>query len=122
MNQSFLPPDDLPPVRVTQLDRMLRRQLEVSAGKRFYEVCGRITKALLSSCDWYITTNASGLTLVIVCPDVVTYWNIVSDIEQIGNRLERFSSSATIRVCPPIGKGNPFEIRVDEISTHRDFF
>lgn len=122
MNQSFLPPDDLPPVQVTQLDRILRRQLEESTGKRFYEVCGRITKVLLSSCEWYVTTNVSGLTLVIACPDITTYWNIVSDIEQIGNRLQRFSSSAQIRVCPPVGKGTPFEIRVDEISTHRDFF
>jgi hypothetical protein len=122
MNQPFLPPDDLPPVQITQLDKILRRQLEESTSKRFYEVCGRITKVLLSSCQWYVTTNASALTLVITCPDVITYWNIVSDIEQIGNRLERFSSSAKICVCPPIEKGAPFEISVDEISTYRDFF
>jgi len=122
MNQFFLPPDDLPPVQVTQLDRILRRQLEESISQRFYEVCGRITKALLSNCEWFFTTNASGLTLIISCPDIVTYWNIVSDIEQIGNRLERFSGSAQIRVCPPLGKGTPFAIRVDEISTYRDFF
>ncbi len=120
MNKPSLPPDDLPPVAATQLDRILRRQLEESTGKCFYQVCDRITQALLSTCEWYITTNSSALMLFIACPDVVTYWNIVSNIAQLGGRLERFASSAKIRVYPPVGKGTPFEIGVDEISADRD--
>lgn len=116
MNKPCLPADDLPPVQATNLDKILRRQLEESTGKRFYEACDRITKALLSSCEWYVTTNTNALTLVIACPDLVTYWHIVSDIAQIGNKLEWFSSSAKIRICPPVGKGTPFEIRVNELS------
>lgn len=120
MDKPSLPPDDLPPAKAGGLDRLLRRQLEESTSKRFYEACDRITQLLLSSCEWYITTNASALTLVINCPDVATNWYILSNIVAIGSRLEQFSSSAKIRVCPPIGKGTPFEIRVDEISVYRD--
>lgn len=120
MNKYSLPPDDLPPDRTTQLDGILRRQLEESAGRHFYEACDRITQTLLSSCEWYVTTSTSALTLVIACPDLETYWYIVSDIEQIGSRLERSIGSAKIRVYPPVGTGTPFEIRVDEISNYRD--
>jgi hypothetical protein len=120
MDKPSLPPDDLPSAKAARLDRLLRRQLEESTSKRFYEACDRITQVLLSSCEWYITTNASALTLVINCPDIATNWHILSNIVAIGSRLEQFSSSAKIRVCPPIGKGTPFEIRVDEISVYRD--
>ena len=121
INKSFLPSDDLPPTEATQLDKILRFQLERSTGRYFYEACDRITQALLSNCQWYITTDASNLTLVIDCPDIVSYWHIVSNIAQIGNRLERFASSAKIRVYPPSGKGTPFEIGVNEISAYRDW-
>ncbi|MBR8833134.1 MAG: hypothetical protein DSM106950_03575 [Stigonema ocellatum SAG 48.90 = DSM 106950] len=121
MNKSFLPADDLPPTEATQIDRILHSQLERSTGRCFYEACDRITQALLSSCQWYITTHAEILMLVIDCPDIVTYWHIVSNIPQIGNRLERVASSAKIRVYPPFGKGTPFEISVNEISAYRDW-
>ena len=121
MNKSFLPADDLPPTEVTQNDRILHWQLERATGKCFYEACDRITQALLTSCQWYITTVANTLMLVIDCPDIVTFWHIVSNIPQIGNRLERLASSAKIRVYPPFGKGMPFEIGVNEISAYRDW-
>jgi hypothetical protein len=120
-NKSFLPADDLPPSEATQIDRILRWQLERSTGRCFFEACDGITRALLSSCQWYITTDSSTLTLVIDCPDIVTYWHVVSNIPQIGNRLERFVSSAKIKVYPPFGKGTPFEISVNEISAYRDW-
>ncbi len=53
-------------------------------------------------------------------PDIATNWSILSNIVAIGSRLEQFFSSAKIRVCPPIGKATPFELRVDEISVYRD--
>lgn len=122
MNKAFLPPDDLPAANQTQADKLLRWELEQSTGKCFYEACDRITQALLSNCQWYLTTNASTLMLVIDCPDIVSYWHIVSNIPQLGNRLERFSSAnAKIRVYPPMGKGTPFEISVNEISAYRDW-
>jgi hypothetical protein len=117
----ILPPDDMPPVEVTQLDKMLHYELEQSAGKCFYEVCDRITQTLLANCTWYLTTEGSNLTLVIDCPDVVSFWHIVSNIPQFGNKLERFSTKGKIRVYPPTGKGTPFEIHIHEISAYRDW-
>lgn len=116
-----LPADDLPPTEVTKLDRMLHQELEQSTGRCFYQACDRITRTLLSNCHWYITTNANSLTLTIDSPDIVSYWHIVSNIPQFGNRLERFSSNANIRVYPPFGKGGAFEISVNEISAYRDW-
>ncbi|MDF5715335.1 MAG: hypothetical protein PUP93_15995 [Rhizonema sp. NSF051] len=121
MSKSFLPADDLPPTETTQLDQILRFQLERSTGRYFYEACDRITQSLLSSCQWYLMTDNSTLKLVIDCPDIVTYWHIVSNITQISYRLERFVSDAKIRVYPPFGKGIPFEISVEEVSAYQDW-
>jgi hypothetical protein len=121
MNKSSLSPDDMPPVQVTQLDRMMQVELERSIGRCVYEGCDQITRALLSNCQWYITTESSVLRLVIDCPDIVSYWHIVSNIPQIGSKLERFCKDAKIRVYPPTGKGMPFEISVNEISAYRDW-
>ncbi|MFH7029123.1 MAG: hypothetical protein ACHBN1_27955 [Heteroscytonema crispum UTEX LB 1556] len=118
MNKQILPPDDFPSNEPTPMDWLLRRELEHWTCKRFYEACDRITRALLSSCEWHITTNASLLTLIIACPDVETYWYIVSNMSQLGNRLKRFANKAKIRVFPPPGNGTPFEMRVDEISAY----
>jgi hypothetical protein len=117
----LLPPDDLPPAEVTKLDGMLHLEFEQSTGRCFYQACDRITQALLAHCQWYLTTNATTLMLIIDCPDIVSYWHIVSNIPQLGNRLERFTSNAKIRVYPPFGKGMPFEIGVNEISAYRDW-
>ncbi|MDB9445400.1 hypothetical protein [Anabaena sp. CS-542/02] len=116
-----LPPDDLPPSEVTKQDGMLHLELERSTGICFFQACDRITQVLLSKCQWYLTKNSTTLTLIIDCPDIVSYWHIVSNIPQLGNRLERFTSDAKIRVYPPFGKGTPFEIRVNEISAYRDW-
>ncbi|MGH8000102.1 MAG: hypothetical protein ACREPR_11875, partial [Brasilonema sp.] len=57
-NKPFLPPDDLPSTEATHLDKILRSQLEHSTGRCFFEACDQITRALLSSCQWYITSDA----------------------------------------------------------------
>ncbi|MCJ8280768.1 MAG: hypothetical protein MJK14_12975, partial [Rivularia sp. ALOHA_DT_140] len=88
MNKSFLHADDLPPTEVTQGDRMLLLELERTTGKCFYDSCDAITQALISSCFWYLTIDAEYLTLVIHTPDIVTYWHIVSNIVQLGMKLE----------------------------------
>ncbi|MBD2663602.1 hypothetical protein B6N60_01527 [Richelia sinica FACHB-800] len=117
----LLPPDDLPPNQVTKQDGMLHLELEQSIGRCFYYTCDRITQMLLSSCHWYMTNNGTTLMLIIDAPDIVSYWHIVSNIPQLGNRLERFSKESKIRVYPPFGKGAPFEISVNEISAYRDW-
>ncbi|HYW20392.1 MAG TPA: hypothetical protein VE956_13995 [Nodularia sp. (in: cyanobacteria)] len=116
-----LHPDDLPPTEVTKQDRMLHLDLEQSTGRCFFKACDRITQVLLSNCQWYLTKNSTTLMLIIDCPDLLSYWHIVSNIPQLGNRLERFTSNAKIRVYPPFGKGPPFEISVNEISAYRDW-
>ncbi|MBD2597666.1 hypothetical protein H6G74_25570 [Nostoc spongiaeforme FACHB-130] len=116
-----LPPDDLPPTEVTKEDGMLHLELEQSIGRCFYYSCDRITQALLNNCQWYLTDKNAKIMLVIDCPDIVSYWHIVSNIPQLGNRLERFTTNAKIRVYPPFGKGGPLEISVNEISAYRDW-
>ena len=121
MNKTFFHADDLPPKEVTKGDKMLLLELERSTGKCFYDACDAITQALLSNCFWYLTIDAEYLTLVIHTPDIVTYWHIVSNIVQLGVKLEPLASSAKIRVNPPPGKATPFEIGVDEVSAFRDW-
>lgn len=118
---NLLPPDDLPPSVVTKEDGMLHLELEQSIGRCFYQACDRITQALLNNCQWYLTRKNAIVMLIVDCPDIVSYWHIVSNIPQLGNRLERFSKNAKIRVYPPVGKGGPLEISVNEISAYRDW-
>ena len=121
MNKSFLHADDLPPTEVTKRDKMLLLELERTTGKCFFQSCDAITQALISSCFWYLTIDAESLTLVIHAPDIVTYWHIVSNIVQIGMKLEPLASSARIVVNAPPGKGTSFQIGVDEVSAFRDW-
>ena len=120
MNEPSLPSDDLPAARSTSVDQMLRRELEEATSRCFYKACDRSLQNLLSSCDWYITTSCSTLILVIVCSNRVTNWRVLNNLVQIGNQLARFSIRAKMRVYPPIGRGTPFEMRVDEIPIYRD--
>ncbi|MGB3636042.1 MAG: hypothetical protein WBA39_00390 [Rivularia sp. (in: cyanobacteria)] len=121
MNKSFLHADDLPPTEVTKGDKMLLLELERTTGECFLLSCDAITQALISSCFWYLTIDAEYLKLVIHAPDIVTYWHIVSNIVQIGMKLEPLASSARIRVNAPPGKATSFEIGVDEVSAFRDW-
>ncbi|MBW4591627.1 MAG: hypothetical protein KME46_01545 [Brasilonema angustatum HA4187-MV1] len=123
MSRRFLPPlspDDLPPTRVTQLDELLRRQLEEAICKRFFKACGSMTRSLLSNCHWYFQINGGTLILIIVSYDMESYWHIANAIPQMANKLKLFSDTAKIRFCPPSKEGIPWEIAVDEISDEKD--
>lgn len=120
MNPTFLTPDDLPPTSASELDEKLRRQLESSIAKRFYEACDGVTQSLLCQCEWHITTQAAALTLVLICPDMAANWRVLNNITFLANQLARFTMSARIRVCPPAEAGIPFELRVDEIAIYDD--
>lgn len=119
MTNPSLSPDDLPS-EVTEHDRTLRRQLDESLTQRFAQQCDLYTKSLLSRCDWYVTTYVNAVTLVINCPDSATNWRLLHHVLTLGSLMEQFSQYARIRVCPPLGTGAPFEIRVDERSMYRD--
>lgn len=113
-----LPPDDLPPEELTAGDRQLRQQLDASLTQRFQHHCNPFVKQLLAQCDWYITTTAKGMMLVIACPDAATNWQVLHDVQSLGAPMAQFSQEARIRIYPPIGTGEPFEIRVDELSIY----
>ncbi|MBW4512382.1 MAG: hypothetical protein KME64_38700 [Scytonematopsis contorta HA4267-MV1] len=122
MNKQQLPPDDLP-AEFTVYDEVLRRRLNESATKGFYESCDRITRALLSQTEWNLSTKPPIIRLVINCPSIEVYWYIISAITQIANRLDRLcDGKAIICVFPPKEYGAPFEMRVSEIFLYKDFF
>jgi hypothetical protein len=119
MPELNLSPDDLPPTQITPADETLRRQLEAAIARRLYEACDGVTQSILMSCEWYVTTNALALTLVVICPDASTNQRVLSNLVPLGNQLARFSSSAKLRICSST-TGGPFELRVDEVSLNWD--
>jgi hypothetical protein len=119
MHHSPLSPDDLPPQQLASDDESLRQQLEGAVARYFYEACDGVIQALLCCCEWSITTQATALTLVITCPDTLTQYRVLNNIELIGTPLGQFTSSARIRICPSDDE-TPLEIRVDELSVYRD--
>ncbi|MDZ8055109.1 MAG: hypothetical protein RMX68_005125 [Aulosira sp. ZfuVER01] len=116
----YSPEDDSHPMQLTSADIILRQQLEYSISRYFYEACDRTIQNLLSSCRWYVTTQAGVMVLVIECTDQVTNWRILQKIVPMATILNPIISSAKIRVCPPESQGIPFEMRVDELSVYRD--
>jgi hypothetical protein len=116
MHQPNLPPDDLPPDQIMPIDSILRRQLESAIGRRFYEACDGVTQSLLTSCEWFVTTTTSALTLVVNCPDMPTHWRVLNNIAALTSPLERFSSGAKIQVCPPVHLGIPGKTQADGVS------
>ena len=119
MTPTPLPPEDRPPQTTTDLDAGLRRQLELSASKHFFEACDGPTQSLLMECQWTISA-ADVLMLVIHCPDHLSNWRVLSHLAAIAHHLAQFSPQAKIRVYPPFGTGGPFDMRVDERSEYRD--
>lgn len=108
-------------IQPTSADIILKQQLEYSISRYFYQGCDRIVQNLLSNCRWYMTTEASALTLIIECTDQVTNWKILQKIVPMASILYGIVSSAKIRVCPPDPNSTPFEMRVDELSVYRDW-
>ncbi|MDX2229355.1 MAG: hypothetical protein NW220_06940 [Leptolyngbyaceae cyanobacterium bins.349] len=120
MKNLSLSPDDQPPIELSASDRALRRQLDASLTQRFEHQCDPFLTQLLSRCDWYITTYTNVVTLVIACPDSSTNWEVLHHVAYFGTPMEQFSQDAKIRIYPPMGTGEPFEIRVDELSIYRE--
>jgi hypothetical protein len=120
MSLSALPPDDRINPRDHNIDLLLCRQLENTMGQHFYEGCDSSIQELLNACEWYLASSANALTLVIRCPDFITNWRVLNDIDQIGLYLEPFSRTAKVLIYPPPGLGEPLMLRVDEISVYKD--
>ncbi|MBF2028073.1 MAG: hypothetical protein IGS48_15120 [Oscillatoriales cyanobacterium C42_A2020_001] len=116
----FLSPEDRSPAELGQVDKFLQQQLEDAVTRHFYESCDGVTQGLLLRCDWQITAGVDVLMLVIQCTDMMTNWRVLNNVTLLGKALQQFVPSAKICICPPPEMGTPFEIRVDEISVHRD--
>lgn len=119
MTPLLLPPDDLPPDDLTEADLLLRRQLEISTSKLFFEACEGPIQSLLVECGWSITM-ATVPMLVIYCPDALHNWRVLGHMGALARTLADFSPQAKIRVFPPAGTGDPFDLRVDERSQLSD--
>ena len=119
MDNTSLPPDDLPPDNLNFADNLLRLHLEECLTKYFYEACDFEQQSLLSHCQWYITTYANAPTLVIDPPDSTINWRLLKGLVKLGSVLKQLARDAKIRVYPPAGMGTPFEMRVDELSVYR---
>lgn len=119
MNLSSLPFEDLPPNTSGLEDTLQRLQLEEMLAKYFYDSCHPEQQALLSSCEWYITTYSEVPTLIIECPDQILNWQVLKSLVKIGCVLKRIVKQGKIRVSSPASKGAPFEMRVDELPVYR---
>ncbi|MEY2978657.1 MAG: hypothetical protein ACO3NK_11725 [Prochlorotrichaceae cyanobacterium] len=93
-----LPPDDLPPAQPGGEDFLLRRQLDLSLTGRFQAYCDPPTQAILSRCDWSIKTIAQVATLVIVCPNRATNWQVLNQVIPLGSELAKLSQAAKLRI------------------------
>jgi hypothetical protein len=120
MASSHLSPDDLPPQQLKFGDRILRRQLDLSLAQRFQQQCNLSDQQLLATCDWSITTIANVVTLVIVCPDRITNWQVLNQVVVLGNVLSQFSQTAKLRIYSTPDMIDLFEIRVDELSIYQE--
>ncbi|MGF1458092.1 MAG: hypothetical protein ACFBSG_03610 [Leptolyngbyaceae cyanobacterium] len=114
-----LPPDDQPSQLAGDFDALLRRQLELSTCKHFFEACDGAVQSLLMECTWDIQVGTV-LVLIIRCPNALTNWRVLNRLAAIAKVLAQFSPLAKIRVYPPRDKGSPFAMRVDERSEYRD--
>lgn len=120
MNNARLPADDCPPTELSAFDLALQHQLDASLMARFKRHCDPFLRQLLRRCDWHITTHSNVMTLVIACPDISTNWEVLHHVAYMGTPMVQFSEAAKIRIHPPLGTGDPFEIRVDELSIYRE--
>ncbi|MEH1956646.1 hypothetical protein [Nostoc sp.] len=115
MNQPYLSPDDLPSNLTIQLSEILFRQLEEATKQNFFLAGDRITRILLSSCHWYFKINSGILMLIMICPDIESYHNIMKTVPKFTDMLKKFTNRGRITVSPPVGKGIPWVLSIDEI-------
>jgi hypothetical protein len=115
---SSLPLADRPDPNDGDRDRLLRRQLEASLRKHFYESCHGVTQGLLTSGEWCLTNTGASLMLVLHCPDQSTHWRILNNISHFAAQLAAFSRNASIQISPPPGMGDPQLLQVHEIAVH----
>ncbi|MEH1874543.1 hypothetical protein [Nostoc sp.] len=120
MNHPYLSPDDLPSHRTIQLSKILFRQLEEAIKQNFFLAGNRITRILLSSCHWYFKINSGILILIMICPDIESYQNIIRTVPQFTNMLKRFTNRGRITISSSVNKDIPWVLSIDEILPEED--
>lgn len=60
------------------------------------------------------------VTLVIVCPDRATNWQVLNHVVTLGNLMALFSPDAKLRIYATPEMVEPFELRVDELPIYRE--
>ncbi len=103
-----------------KLDGQLRRQLDQATTQHIYNRLPDNLQLLLSRCEWYITTRATALTLVITCPDSATNWEILNQVDSFACLLDDFAKSAKIRIYSSRHQETAMELRVDERSVYQN--
>ncbi|WP_308189888.1 hypothetical protein [Nostoc sp. XA010] len=58
--------------------------------------------------------------LIMICPDIETYQNIMRTVPQFTDMLKRFTNRGRITVTPPANKGIPWVLSIDEILPEED--
>jgi hypothetical protein len=97
-------------------DYQLQLDLDEMTRQYFFSTCDPLLQSILSQCAWRLTSQGKALTLIIVCPTLVLNWLILEKMAAFATVLGGFAESALIRVHPPLGYGEPLEMRVDERS------
>ncbi|MBU7584505.1 MAG: hypothetical protein KAF91_16595 [Nostoc sp. TH1S01] len=115
MNQPYLSPDDLPSHKTTLISEVLLSQLEETVKQRFFSVCDRTVRVLLSSCHWYFKINSGILILIMVCHDIESYQNIMMTVPHLAEKLKKFANQAKISISSPVNQGIPWVIGVNDI-------
>ncbi|MBD2493083.1 hypothetical protein [Nostoc sp. FACHB-280] len=115
MNQPYLSPDDLPSHKTTLISEVLLSQLEETVKQRFFAVCDRTVRLLLSSCHWYFKINSGILILIMVCHDIESYQNIMMTVPHLAEKLKQFANQAKISISSPVNQGTPWVISVNDI-------
>lgn len=122
MNQPDIHPDDLPSNQIKLLSEILFRQLEEAIKQSFFLACDRIMRIVLASCHWYFKIQSGSLVLVMICPDVESYQNIMVSVPYFTQKLRQFANSASITVTPPVNLGVTWIIEIDESGLDNDVF
>ncbi|CBN55750.1 MULTISPECIES: cupin domain-containing protein [Kamptonema] len=98
MNSSNLPGDDRA-IPSSPLDRLLQLELQAGITNLFCQSCDRITRELLSKCQWTLKTSEPVLILEIFCSDLETYQAINQVKTQMSSSLkELFTEQSQIQI------------------------
>lgn len=78
-----------------------------------------LVATLFAQCEWNVNQNADTNTLAIQCPDLSSNLIVFEKVMRYAGALKPFAIN-TVRVFSHSNRGNPLEVRVDELSVNRN--